>query len=187
VSDAAARLGGQPVGLDALGSGPAVLEEAANHASRSWRRATSGRAPPDATRRSSAPTTRRPRARGSMTRRSGCTRGWAGSELQPAVQPVRAPHARPHRPRAVRHGQPRGGQPPQRDRLATDRAGRRQGARARDIRRRRDDAPDPRRALPPARRDHPPRRRGVGLRARCRRGPRGDPPVHGGHGARTKR
>ena len=32
--------------------------------------------------------------------------------------PVRAPDARPHRPRDVRDGQPRGGQPAARDRLA---------------------------------------------------------------------
>ena len=35
----------------------------------------------------------------------------AGAGLQPAVLPVRAPHARPHRPGDVRDGQPRGGQP----------------------------------------------------------------------------
>ena len=35
-----------------------------------------------------------------------------GAELQPAVQPVRPPDARAHRPRDVRDGQPRRGQPP---------------------------------------------------------------------------
>ena len=39
-----------------------------------------------------------------------------GAELQPAVQPVRPPDARAHRPRDVRDGQPRRGQPPQRHR-----------------------------------------------------------------------
>ena len=38
----------------------------------------------------------------------------AGAQLQPAVQPVRPPHAGPLRPRDVRDGQPRRGQPPRR-------------------------------------------------------------------------
>ena len=53
---------------------------------------------------------------------------WRGARLQPAVQPVRAPHARPLRPRDVRDGQPRRGQPPQRHRLAADRPGRGPGS-----------------------------------------------------------
>ena len=104
----------------------------------------------------------------------------AGPQLQPAVLAVRPPDARALRPRDVRHGQPRGGQPPGRDRLAPDRPGRGQAARAGDGRLRRRDVSDPRRALPPARRHHPPRRRRVGLRARRGRGRRGDPPVHRG-------
>ena len=42
-----------------------------------------------------------------------------GARLQPAVQPVRAPHARALRPRAVRDGQPRRGQPAAGHRLAS--------------------------------------------------------------------
>ena len=45
----------------------------------------------------------------------------AGARLQPAVQPVRPPDARAHRPRDVRDGQPRRGQPAPGDRLAADR------------------------------------------------------------------
>ena len=41
-------------------------------------------------------------------------------ELQPAVLAVRPPDARALRPRDVRHGQPRRGQPPRRHRLAPD-------------------------------------------------------------------
>ncbi len=41
-----------------------------------------------------------------------------GPQLQPALQPVRPPHARALRPRDVRDGQPRRGQPPGGDRLA---------------------------------------------------------------------
>ena len=48
------------------------------------------------------------------------------------------------------------------------------------------DAPDHGRALPPAGRDHPPRRRRLGLRARRRRGRRGDPPLHRGHRPRAR-
>ncbi len=59
-------------------------------------------------------------------------------------------------------------------------------ARARDARLRRRRAPDHGRALPPARRHHPPRRRGLGLRPRRRRGRRGDPPVHRGHRLRAR-
>ena len=54
-------------------------------------------------------------------------------------------------------------------------------------RHRRRDLSDPGRALPPARRDHPPRRGGVGLRARRRPRRRGDPPVHRGHRASSAR
>ena len=48
---------------------------------------------------------------------------------------------------------------------------------------RRRDASDHGRALPPAGRHHPPRRGGLGLRPRRRRGRRGDPSVHRGHRA----
>ena len=65
--------------------------------------------------------------------------------------------------------------------------GRDQAARAGDGRLRRRDLSDPRRALPPARRHHPPRRGRVGLRARRGRGRRGDPPVHRGPRAWTAR
>ena len=56
----------------------------------------------------------------------------AGAQLQPAVLAVRPPHARALRPRDVRDGQPRRGQPPPRDRLAADLPGRDQEARAGD-------------------------------------------------------
>ena len=46
--------------------------------------------------------------------------------------------------------------------------------------------PDRRRALPPAGRDHPPRRRRLGIRARGRPARRRDPPGHGGHGLRAR-
>ena len=86
------------------------------------RRATSAPARPGATRRSCARTTRRPRARASTTRRVKLYEGLgAGARLQPAVQPVRPSDARALRPRDVRDGQPRRGQPPQRHRLAADR------------------------------------------------------------------
>ena len=103
------------------------------------------------------------------------------AQLQPAVLAERPPHARALRPRDVRDGQPRRGQPHQRDRLAPDLSGRDQEAGARDAGRqpgRR--LSDPGRALPPARRRDPPRRGRVGTGAR--RGPRrrGDPPVHRG-------
>ena len=42
------------------------------------------------------------------------------------------------------------------------------------------DLSDHGRAVPPARRHHPPRRRGLGPRPRRRRGRRGDPPLHRG-------
>ena len=48
------------------------------------------------------------------------------------------------------------------------------------------DVSDHRRALSPARRDHPPRRRRLGLRARRRRRRRRDPPVHRGHRPRAQ-
>ena len=109
-----------------------------------------------------------------------------GAELQPAVQPVRAPHARAHRPRDVRDGQPRRGQPPRRHRQPADRPRRGPAAGAGDARVRRRHAPDHGRAVPPARRHHPPRRRRLGLRARRRRGRRRDPSLHRGHGARAR-
>ena len=59
----------------------------------------------------------------------------AGARLQPAVLAVRPPDARPHRPRDVRHGQPRRGQPPDGHRLAAHRPRRGPGARAGDGRR----------------------------------------------------
>ena len=55
-----------------------------------------------------------------------------GAELQPAVLAVRAPDARPFRPRDVRDGQPRRGQPAAGDRLAPDRARRDQAPGAGD-------------------------------------------------------
>ena len=59
----------------------------------------------------------------------------AGAQLQPAVLAVRPPHARALRPRDVRDGQPRRGQPPAGDRLAPDRPRRGQGAGPGDVRR----------------------------------------------------
>ncbi len=55
----------------------------------------------------------------------------AGPELQPAVQPVRAPDAGPQRPGDVRDGQPRRGQPAAGHRPPADRPRRVQGAGAR--------------------------------------------------------
>ena len=102
--------------------------------------------------------------------------------LQPPVLAERPPHARALGPRDVRDGQPRRGQPHQRDRLAADLPGRDQEARARDAgarpaRR----LSDPGGALPPARRRDPPRRGGLGPRARRRPRRRRAPPVHRGH------
>ena len=103
------------------------------------------------------------------------------AQLQPAVLAERPPHAGPLGPRDVRDGQPRRGQPDQRDRLAPDLPGRDQEARAGDAGRqpgRR--LSDPGRALPPARRRDPPRRRRLGAGARRRPRRRRDPPLHRG-------
>ena len=102
------------------------------------------------------------------------------AELQPALLAVRPPHARALRPRAVRDGQPRRGQPPAGHRLAPDRARRGQAPGPGHVRRARRDLSDHGRALPPARRHHPPRRRGLGPGPRRRRGRRRDPPLHRG-------
>ena len=104
------------------------------------------------------------------------------ARLQPPVLAERPPHARALGPRDVRDGQPRRGQPHQRDRLAADLPGRDQEARARDAgarpaRR----LSDPGRALPPARRRDPPRRGGLGPGPRRRPRRRRAPPVHRGH------
>ena len=104
----------------------------------------------------------------------------AGAELQPALLAVRPPHARALGPGDVRDGQPRRGQPPAGHRLAPDRAGRGQAPGPRDARRRGRDLSDHGRAVPPARRHHPPRRRGLGPGPRRRRGRRRDPPLHRG-------
>ena len=105
-----------------------------------------------------------------------------GAQLQPAVLAERPPHSRPHGPRDVRHGQPRRGQPPQRDRLAADLSRRDQEARAGDAGGQPGRGPpDHGRALPPARRRDPPRRRRLGSRPRCRPRRRRDPPLHRGH------
>ena len=69
----------------------------------------------------------------------------------------------------------------QRDRLAPDLPRRDQAPGAGDAGRQpRRHLSDHGRAVSPARRDHPPRRGGLGLRARRRPGRRGDPPVHRG-------
>ena len=109
------------------------------------------------------------------------------ARLQPHVLAARAPDARALGPRDDHDAGARRGQQAARDRLERDlpAAHRRALPRARPLAAPR--VPDRRRALPPARRDHPPRRRRVGIRPR--RGParRGDPPGHRGHRLRAQR
>ena len=129
------------------------------------------------------------RGRALLRREREALRGpLAGAQLQPALLAVRPPHARALRPRDVRDGQPRRGQPPAGHRLAADRPRRGQAPGARPCTSgRRRDLSDHGRALPPARRHHPPRRRGLGPGPRRRRGRRGDPPLHRGHSASSAR
>ena len=104
-----------------------------------------------------------------------------GAQLQPALLAERPPDAGPLGPRDVRHGEPRGGEPAARDRLAPDLPGRDREARAGDA----GAQPgrglaDPGRALPPAGRRDPPRRGGVGASRAGPTGRRRDPSVHRG-------
>ena len=126
-----------------------------------------------------------PRGRRVLRRQREAVRGaLAGAELQPAVLAVRPPDAGPLRPRDVRDGQPRRGQPHPRDRLHADLPGRDQAARAGDAGRQpRRDVPDHGRAVSPAGRDHPPRRGRLGPGPRRRQRRRRDPPEHRGHRA----
>ena len=108
------------------------------------------------------------------------------ARLQPHVLAARAPHARALRPRDDDDAGAGRGEPDPRDRLEGRRAGRDPRAVSADRPLRPPRVPDPGRALPPAGRDHSPRRRRVGVRPR-RRPPRGrDPPVHRGHGVRAR-
>ena len=123
------------------------------------------------------------RGRALLRRQREAVRGaLAGAQLQPAVLPVRPPDAGALRPRDVRDGQPGRGQPPAtgstRALIYPDeikRAG--AGDAGRQPER---DLSDHGRALPPARRDHPPRRGRLGAGARRRPGRRRDPPEHRG-------
>ena len=102
------------------------------------------------------------------------------ARLQPALLPAGPPDARPLRPRDHHRQRARRGEQAPRDRQPRHLPGRDQQALPRDepLDRRhlaRDGGP-----LSPAGRDHPPRRRRLGLRARRRPAGRRDPPVHGG-------
>ena len=111
-----------------------------------------------------------------------------GPRAQRAVLPARPPDARPHRARHRRPAGPRRDEPAARasTRRVIDRDEiRRHGAGAGP--QRPAAVPDPRGAVPPAGRDHPPRRRGVGLRAARRGAGRRHPPVHRGHRHRRRR
>ena len=104
----------------------------------------------------------------------------AGPELQHAVLAARPPDPGPLRPLGEHDDGAGRGEPAARRRLAGDLPGRDQGARADARRLRPPDVPDPGGALPPARRHHPPRRGGVGLRQGGRPARRRDPPLHRG-------
>ena len=177
-SSAAARTGSRP---------PTTSSSAASPTSPCSRRATSARARPAATRRSCARTTRRPRARASTTPRSSSTRACrpeldfnllfsqcghltlAHTDRAMFVMANRAEVNRLHGIDSRLIG------PEEVQRLAP----------AMYVVRRRH-ASDHGRALPPAGRDHPPRRGRLGLRPRRRRRRRGDPSLHRGHRARAR-
>ena len=110
----------------------------------------------------------------------------ARARLQPPLLPARPPHARAQRPRHDHVHRARRGEPAARDRQPRDLAGGDRPAlpRARPLAGRH--LADPGRPLPPARRDHPARRRRLGLRARRRPRRRRDPPVHRGDGDRAR-
>ena len=109
-----------------------------------------------------------------------------GARLQPHVLAARAPDARALGPRDDHDAGARRGQQAPRDQLERDlpAANRRAVPGARPLAAAR--VPDRRRALPPAGRDHPPRRGRVGLRARGRPSRRRDPPGHRGHRLRAR-
>ncbi len=107
------------------------------------------------------------------------------ARLQPHVLAARALHARALRPLAGRAARAGGGEQAARDLEPRDRPARGEEALPADQHRRGRDLADPRRALPPAGRDHPPRRRRVGLREAGR--PRGDRHPPGRRGDRVRR
>ncbi len=100
--------------------------------------------------------------------------------LQHALLPAGPPDARPLRPRDHHRQRARRGQPTPRHRLACDLSGRDRPALPGDGPVRERHVAGAGCALPPTGRDHPPRRRGLGLRARRRPAGDRDPPVHGG-------
>ena len=105
---------------------------------------------------------------------------FAGARLQPHVLPARAPDARPFRPRRDHRPGARRGQPAARHREPRGRRSRGEAALPGDQHLAGRHLADRRRPLPPARRDHPPRRGRVGLRERSRQARRGDPSGHRG-------
>ena len=109
-----------------------------------------------------------------------------GARLQPHVLAARAPDARPLGPRDDHDAGARRGQQAPRDQVerrpSAAHPGALPGARPLGAAR----VPDRGRPLSPARRDHPPRRRRVGLRARGRSARRRDPPVDRGHRLRAR-
>ena len=148
----------------------------------SWRRATSVRARPAATRRSSAPTTGRQRG---PTFYKESVKLYEGLSVDLDFNLLFSQQGHltlAHSDRGDDHGDRAGrGEPAARDRQPGHLPGRDRASSARRWTSREDVTwPVHGRALPPARRDHPPRRRRLGLRAR--RGPAGrrDPPLHRG-------
>ena len=145
-------------------------------------RATSAPAPPGATRRSCAPTTRRPRAPASTTPRCKLYEGLSAELGFNLLFSQQGHLTLAHTDRAMFVMTERaevnqlGGIDSQGDRPGGDRA-----AGAGDVARARRRLSGDGRPLSPARRDHPPRRGGLGAGARRRRGRRRDPPVHRGH------
>ena len=109
----------------------------------------------------------------------------AGARLQPHVLPARAPDARPLRPRHDHRRRARRGEPAARHREPRGRRGRGEAALPADQHLDGRHMADRRRALPPAGRDHPPRRGRLGLREGSRPARRGDPPGHRGDRAST--
>ena len=105
--------------------------------------------------------------------------------LQHDVLAARPLHARPLRPLARRAERARRGEQAARHRQPRDRPRRGEEALPADPHRRRRDLADPGRALPPARRHHPPRRRRLGLRQAGRAARHRDPP--GRRGDRLRR
>ena len=159
---------------------------------RTWpcsRRATSARARPGATRRSCAPTTRRPRARASTTPRVKLYEG-LGEDLNfnllfsqnghltlahsDRAMFVMANRAEVNRLNGI---DSRLIPPDEVQKLAPDDAGRRPGRRL----------SDPGRALPPARRRSSATTRWSGASPAAPTGRRGDPSLHGGHRHRAPR